>query len=837
MRIALKDFQTDAVAELRDKFGLAQVLAKGSPAAVLLNAPTGSGKTLIATTLIEQMLTGGEDGAGEGDPELVFVWLTDQPELNKQTFDKMLATASSLAPDAQLVIVDASLDVERLAPGKVYFLNTQKLGSSTSYVRQGDKRTHSLWETVSNTIAHAPQKFVLIIDEAHRGAKGKDSTEAETILQKFMMGNGVVPAVPLVLGISATPDRFVQLCANTKRPVLHVDVSPQAVRESGLLKEYVYLYHPEEAQPSDVTMLRQAIGAWRDYEHQWRDYAKSEGELVAEPVLVIQVADAKKGSVGYSTTDLESVIATILADVPEIKKSHRMLAHAFQDASDVDVSGQLIRHLAPSEIDADSDVRVVLFKTSLNTGWDCPRAEVMVSFRSAKDETNIAQLVGRMVRAPLARRIEANDHLNTVSLFLPFYNQVTVQKVIDRLTGDANAVPPMKVRAGSTVVSYRRDKSLSNAFEALELLPSYAIPRMRSLTAVTRLAKLAAILSELELLPNPIKAYRSYLVDVLLSELAERKKDAAFDTAVEAAAVLDVQRKRLGYAPKDAAQLQKVEASSFKALVADENIDDLYSDAGRRLGEGLHREYLRVRLKKESVSAHQAKLELHALVATFDGIAKVEAAADVLRRKWSAEHKAAIQTADERLRQAYRDVVGSGANPEKVEIRVPEVVEGGSAGAGLKKHLFVDEKGDYREEFKSSWERRAIADEIARKDVVGWMRNPDRKPWSLCIPRLDGNRWVGVYPDFIVFRQTPSGIIADIVDPHLLSDAHAPARAAYLAKYAAEHHASFGRIELLIYSTADGKNGKRLDLVDDTVRAKVAKVVSHSHLQQLFDDA
>ncbi len=76
------------------------------------------------------------------------------------------------------------------------------------------------------------------------------------------------------------------------------------------------------------------------------------------------------------------------------------IAYAFQDEIDIVVGGQSIPHVAPSKISADERI----------TGWDCPRAEVMVSFRTAKDETNIAQLIGRMVRAPLARRIDLNEH-------------------------------------------------------------------------------------------------------------------------------------------------------------------------------------------------------------------------------------------------------------------------------------------------------------------------------------------------------------------------------------------------------------------------------------------
>lgn len=97
------------------------------------------------------------------------------------------------------------------------------------------------------------------------------------------------------------------------------------------------------------------------------------------------------------------------------------------------VGPRAVRYLAPSAISADPDARVVLFKSSLNTGWDCPRAEVMLSYRSATDPTHIAQLVGRMVRTPLARHIEVDEHLNTVSLYLPQYDRAALTRVVQEV--------------------------------------------------------------------------------------------------------------------------------------------------------------------------------------------------------------------------------------------------------------------------------------------------------------------------------------------------------------------------------------------------------------------
>ena len=78
-------------------------------------------------------------------------------------------------------------------------------------------------------------------------------------------------------------------------------------------------------------------------------------------------------------------------------------------------------------------------------------------------------------------------------------------------------------------------------------------------------------------------------------------------------------------------------------------------------------------------------------------------------------------------------------------------------------------------------------------------------------------------------------MIADIVDPHLLNDQDAPDRARALAIYAADHSDSFGRIELLIYENNRDTAGRRLDLIDESTRKKVAGVTTHEHLRQLFD--
>ena len=81
----------------------------------------------------------------------------------------------------------------------------------------------------------------------------------------------------------------------------------------------------------------------------------------------------------------------------------------------------------------DRNIRIVFFKENLSTGWDCPRAETMMSFKHANDATYIAQLLGRMVRTPMQMHIQVDDILNDVHLYLPYFNEDTVKNVVEAL--------------------------------------------------------------------------------------------------------------------------------------------------------------------------------------------------------------------------------------------------------------------------------------------------------------------------------------------------------------------------------------------------------------------
>ncbi len=825
MKIELKEFQSEAVDELIDELDSARYeAAKGKSQAVSVASPTGSGKTVIATSVIERILTG--DDEHPADPAATFLWITDQPELNEQTRNKMMAT-SSILTSTTLETIDADFDRgrETLEPGKVFFLNTQKLGRNSSLVREGDDGTFTLWQIIAATVTERPTHFYVVIDEAHRGMQeGKQRAEANTIIQKFIKDSDEIPEIPIIFAISATIERFDQVVARTGRVKRPVEIDVEDVRASGLLKDAIDLYHPDEKQPSDMTMLRAAARTWIDYRDGWAAYAKETKERAIAPVLLVQVQDASGKQI--SKTDLSEALGALSDELGHPPAS--VFAHAFQEGAPITVDSTTIRYLAPSAIDTDPDVQVVFFKTSLNTGWDCPRAETMMSFRTAADDTSIAQLVGRMVRAPLARRVDTDERLNTVALYLPHYDRKGLEKVLKRLRADdPDTMPPTDIRDAKETVQLSRANGTGPSFGLLTDLPSYVIPRGKITSQVRRLGKLGSLLARYGVDDEAPERLSEELVDVLLQEREARKGTSEFKDVVKDRGVLKVRSVQWRYEPDMPPE------SFIEIEISDENVNDLFDWAGRRFNEGLHKAYWKARAAAGAKNHVTTKLEAYALAANHDVVTSLESKAQARVQALLAQHAAALKKLPDGGQQAFNEVWGLAQEPELGVRTYPDHpdISTATADGDLDRHVYVAPNGKFN--FKTtSWEEKTLEEELARKDVVGWLRNPDRKDWSLCVPYEMGKGYKGCYPDFIIIRKEHGHLVADIVDPHLLTYEDAWHRAKGLAKYAAKHADKFGRIELV---RVEDDRVDRIDLIDEVQRDRVLKVSSNPHLRELFD--
>jgi type III restriction enzyme len=824
LRLVLKEFQEEAVITLvRHLRGAARDSRSGDRQAVSLSSTTGSGKTVMLTKAIELILQGDDENGPISDA--TFLWITDQPELNEQTRKKMLTTSSVLSSET-LTVIDASFDREVLRSGAVHFLNIQKLGKDKSLVSPGDRRTYSIWEIIKNTIEHRPGKFFVIVDEAHRGmTEEKGQAEAATIIQKFIKGSpGEIPPVPVVVGISATPERFNRLILGTGRMTRPVDVDVVDVRASGLIKDTIVLHHPTRQQPTDMTMLRESARMLKQFTTRWAAYCAAQESFTVLPLLVVQVEDSGgKGQI--SETDIPQAMQMLRDELGTLPG--KAFGHAFQEGAALTVGGESLRYLAPSEIQDDPHVRVVFFKTSLNTGWDCPRAEVMMSFRTAADSTYIAQLVGRMVRTPLARRIVDIEALNTVALYLPHYDGKELERIVARLSKPDDGMAPIEVERGEDVVELHKAPGSEPIFDALAALPSYVVPRKRKANQVRRLMKLARLLANDGIDEDAVSSAREELLQVLSAEYEKIRNGVRFKEIVDERREIEI-----GSVNWDVGTDTVHDGQSMKVNIAAENVEDLFEAAGRRLNEGLHKAWWRDRVKDGAVDREKAKLELFALCIEPDVTNKVEKAAQATVQRWLNVRRGAIGELDEGSLAAYDEVRNLAASPELTPLLYPTTVQSKQAERVWDKHLYVDDSSQFPANFNAP-ETEVLEREIASSKTVAWLRNAERKPWALCVPYDVDGEDRAMYPDFLIARQEGKDIVIDIIDPHSIDLGDAPAKAAGLAKFAAKHSDKFGRIELIML---DGTKARRFDLTDETVRNKVKGIKLRDQLRSVFAD-
>lgn len=433
MKVELFPFQRKAVNDLRMRVAnaLNSYHMTKVPQVVSLQAPTGSGKTIIMAALIEDIYFGTERFTEQ--PEAIFVWLSDSPALNEQSKQKIDLKADRIRFGQCVTIEDSSFDMEELQDGHIYFLNTQKLSVSGNLGQNRDGRNYTIWQTLENTAKNKADRLYFIIDEAHRGMQGREAGKATSIMQRFLKGSPAhrLSPMPVVIGMSATSERFNRLIADIPSTLSRVIVTPNEVRASGLLKDRILITYPDDpTRHNDMAVLQAATDEWKKKCEHWYQYSYEQHYAQVNPVFVVQVQAGSGSSV--SATNLDDVLAKIEERAGVTFKENEVV-HTFGSTGNLTINGLNVPHVDPAEITEDRRIRVVFFKENLSTGWDCPRAETMMSFRRAEDATYIAQLLGRMVRTPLQCHILVDDYLNDVRLYLPYFNEDNVKKVVQEL--------------------------------------------------------------------------------------------------------------------------------------------------------------------------------------------------------------------------------------------------------------------------------------------------------------------------------------------------------------------------------------------------------------------
>lgn len=383
---ALKPFQETAVSNLKNEFlTLWKLPNQNIP--VVFKSPTGSGKTIMLAQFLRDIVS---DPRFEGN-DVAFVWFSFSEESYEQSKKKLFEYYGGAS---ELDLIDLNdLSRGKLMKNNVFFINWQKIKGKTKDSRKL-RRDNEQGQTFDNFIAETHEdgrKIVVIIDEEHIGS---DTELADEVI------NGVVKP-KITIRVSATP-KYIPTRADLAG---YIEVERPEVVEAGLIKEKIVFQTEEDLGQKAIKKLDQDEMllelAYTKREELVSLYKKIGAEV--NPLVLIQLPNDDQATKETSGITKQQIVLEYLKR-KGIKENETAvwLSKEKENLEDLEKS--------------NSPVSFLLFKQAAATGWDCPRAGVLVMFREIKNPTFAIQTVGRILRMPFGVHF-AHPELNLGYLY------------------------------------------------------------------------------------------------------------------------------------------------------------------------------------------------------------------------------------------------------------------------------------------------------------------------------------------------------------------------------------------------------------------------------------
>lgn len=390
MIYTLKNYQRDAVNELKQYISIG--FKSTSRKEVVFKAPTGSGKTFMAASLFEEL--------AEENPSVNFCILWACPgkgELHKQSFDAVKIYLGG-NPVCSLLEDDFFGSRKYIKDKEIVFINWEKLIQKDKETGKWANNLMKDQEGMNfiNVIEKTKQngtRVILVIDESHIGASQKAR------IQEFI-NTIIIPNI--VLEMSATP-------LNNH---IDVEIEAQKVVDEGMIKEDVIVnqgINKEDKtlaeQDSELLVLQKGYDKRQEIVDEYNKL-----NIAVNPLVLIQIPNVDEGEAK------KLVIKDFLRE-KGITEDNGKLKFWCDDKGNFDKKA----------IKKNNDItEYLVFKTAVATGWDCPRAHILIKFRDGKSETFETQTIGRILRTAEAKSYD-NYLLDNAYIFTNIWSFETKQ--------------------------------------------------------------------------------------------------------------------------------------------------------------------------------------------------------------------------------------------------------------------------------------------------------------------------------------------------------------------------------------------------------------------------